>query len=241
MLRTCSRVFLSLTCMVMFAGVSSAVVINEFVVDHTGSDSHEFIELLGMPSTDYSDLTILEIEGDGNGAGLVDDGIFAVGSTDANGFWFSGYDPGGANDIENGSVTLLLVRDFSGAVGDDIDTTNDGTIDNPLWSEIVDSIGTSDGGGSDFVYGVDLPPGYDGNNFQPGGASRIPDGLDTDSFSDWVRNDFFGQGLPGFANVADPGTAINTAGAMNQVVVPEPGCLGLFAACGMLLMIGKRR
>ncbi len=36
-----------------------------------------------------------------------------------------------------------------------------------------------------------LGPNYDGvSSYAPGGASRIPDGFDTESASDWVRNDF---------------------------------------------------
>ena len=77
------------------------------------------------------------------------------------------------------------------------------------------------GGQTDQVYAVDLPPNFDGNSFQPGGASRIPNGTDTDTASDWVRNDYNGAGIPAL----DPGTpevgeALNTPGAENQLVLP---------------------
>ncbi|UCH84391.1 MAG: hypothetical protein JSW50_01505, partial [Candidatus Latescibacterota bacterium] len=53
-------------------------LINEFVADHIGGDSYEFVEVTGEPGVDYSAFTVLEIEGDGTGTGVVD-GIFPVG------------------------------------------------------------------------------------------------------------------------------------------------------------------
>ncbi|HEY5701447.1 MAG TPA: ExeM/NucH family extracellular endonuclease, partial [Gammaproteobacteria bacterium] len=73
------------------------------------------------------------------------------------------------------------------------------------------------------TYGVPaLGPNYDGvSSFAPGGASRIPDGFDTDSATDWVRNDFDLAGIPGFTGTPVVGEAYNTPGAMNAVVMPQ--------------------
>jgi hypothetical protein len=58
-----------------------------------------------------------------------------------------------------------------------------------------------------------LGPYFDENPFGAGGASRVPNGKDTDSISDRVRNDFSAAGLPSFPGVqAAPGEAINTPG-----------------------------
>ncbi len=196
------------------ASALGAVIINEFVINHTGTDTHEFVEVLGAPNSDYSAYTILEIEGDVS-RGIID-GVFPVGLTDSNGYWSTGFM---SNAIENGTVTLLLVRDFSGFQGLRIDTNSDGVIDAIYWTEIVDSVAVTDGGGADSGYSpVILAPGFDGDPFTPGGASRIPDGLDTDSVSDWVRNDFDGAGLPGFPDNPDVGEAINTPGTVNSLV-----------------------
>lgn len=194
-------------------------VINEFVFNHTGTDTNEFVELFGTPNTDYSTFAILEIEGDSSGAGVVD-GVFAVGTTDANGFWTTGFLD---NEIENGTVTLLLVQNFTGSGGDDLDTDNDGVLDSAPWDSLVDDVAVSDGGSTDRTYsGVVLEGGFDGITFTPGGASRIPNGTDTDAVDDWVRNDFDGAGLPGFTGTLDLGEALNTPGASNQVVTPPP-------------------
>ncbi len=34
-----------------------------------------------------------------------------------------------ANTIENGTITMLLVKDFTGTVGQDLDTNDDGVLD----------------------------------------------------------------------------------------------------------------
>jgi len=199
-----------------FPAAAAPPVINEFVANHVGTDTHEFVEILGNVSTDYFALTILEIEGDGSGAGVIDSAL-PVGSTDAGGLWVTGY------MIENGSMTLLLVENFTGAVGDDLDADNDGVFDSMPFGAIIDQVAVFDGGASDHVYGSTvLVGGFDGVGFTPGGASRIPNGTDTDAVSDWTRNDFDGAGLPGFAGTPATGEAFNTPGATNQVFIAPP-------------------
>ncbi|MCG6963189.1 MAG: lamin tail domain-containing protein [Acidobacteria bacterium] len=199
----------------VFSSGPADPVINEFVANHTGADAFEYIEVWGDPSTDYSTLTVLEIEGDGTGAGTVD-GVFPVGFTDGSGFWFSGYM---SDQLENGSLTLLMVEAFSGNLGDDLDTDNDGVLDVEPWSRVVDGIAVSDGGPSDRSYAnVVLAPGFDGVTYTVGGASRIPSGTDTDTVNDWMRNDYDGEGLPGFTGTPVPGEALNTPNAENEAV-----------------------
>ena len=201
------------------APLLSDPVINEFVFNHTGTDTHEFVEIFGDASSDYSAFTILEIEGDSGGSLGVIDGVFVMGSTNASGYLTTGFLN---NQIENGSVTLLLVEGFSGSPGDDLDTNDDGTIDVMPWSRIVDDVAVSDGGGSDLTYAtVVLASGFDGIGFTPGGASRLPNGTDTDTVGDWTRNDFDGEGLPGFSGSLDPGEALNTPDAENMAVMVQ--------------------
>lgn len=193
-------------------------VINEFVANHTGADSQAFVEVFGDPATDYSAFTVLEIEGDSSGAGTVD-AVLPIGTTNGGGYWV---DP---EDMENGTVTILLVENFSGSQGDDLDTNNDGTFDSTPWTRIVDDVATTDGGGSDIVYSSTvLAAFFDGNPFGAGGASRIPNGTDTDATADWTRNDFAGFGFPGFPGSPAVGEAENTPDAVNSAitVVTDP-------------------
>ncbi|MEO1087163.1 MAG: hypothetical protein AAFY88_23250, partial [Acidobacteriota bacterium] len=70
---------------------ASAQVINEFVGNHTGADDFEFVEVMGAPSTDYSNLTVIQLEGDaGSDAGRISLAE-PVGTTDADGLWWSGF------------------------------------------------------------------------------------------------------------------------------------------------------
>ena len=197
-------------------------LINEFSIDTTGTDV-EYIEFLGDPDTDYSAYTLLEIEGDsGTSLGVIDE-VLPLGTTDSNGFYLADL---AANTIENGTLSLLLVKNFTGSEGDDIDTTNDGSIDYAPWDEIVDSVAVNDGGGGDLAYGVPvLSENYDGLAYEPGGASRIPNGYDTDAASDWVRNDFDLAGIPGFEGTISAGEAYNTPGETNvKYEPPEETC-----------------
>jgi len=193
-------------------------LLNEFSVNTTGDDV-EYIEIIGVPDTDYSDYTVLEIEGDYNSnssEGFIDE-VIPLTTTDANGLMLISL---AVNKIENGTVSLLLVKYNTGVLGDDIDADDDGVIDMTYWSKIVDSVSVYDGGPDDLPYGVPvLGPNYDGlSTFAPGGASRIPDGMDTDTAADWVRNDFDLAGIPGFDGTPIFGEAYNTPGEFNRIV-----------------------
>jgi predicted extracellular nuclease len=198
--------------------------INEFSASTTGTDV-EYVEIFGSPDTDYSAYTVLEIEGDSSSnRGTVDE-VIGLGTTDAGGFYLASLP---ANALENGTISLLLVENFTGTPGDDLDTDDDGTFDATPWDAIVDAVSVNDGGTGDLTYGVPaLGRNYDGvSSFAPGGASRIPDGFDTDSATDWVRNDFDLAGIPGYPGSINLGEAYNTPGAPNEVYVPPPEACG---------------
>jgi uncharacterized protein len=192
----------------------SAPRLNEFVADHTGKDVCEFVEIVGEPEVDYSDYAVLVVEGDAGNSnpGSVDAAI-PVATTDQVGIWASAPLAG---QLENGTSTLLVVAGFAGGAVD-IDADDDGTIDVEPWTELVDAIAVTDGGVGDLHYAgrALLEPGFDGVSFAVGGASRIPDGADTDSPDDWVRNDFDGEGLGCGTGTPLPGEALNTPGAPN--------------------------
>ncbi|MDA8020368.1 MAG: endonuclease [Thermoanaerobaculia bacterium] len=196
-------------------------VINEFIVNHLGSDQYEFLEISGAPSTDYSDLVILELDGDSAGnPGLVES-AHPVGSTDAEGIWWSGF----LGDIfpTNDSLSFVLVSQWSGFVGQDLDSNDDGVFDVTPWTNLFDAVGVDDDDPSDRWYGgaTVLSPNFDGVSFVPAGASRIPNGTDSESVADWLRNDFDGAGLP-LGGVADPGEAVNTPGTENSASAAPP-------------------
>ncbi len=197
--------------------------LNEFSASTAGTDV-EFVEIYGEPNTDYAAYTVLEIEGDsGASAGVVDE-VIALGTTDANGLYLINLP---ANALENGTITLLLVSEFTGALNDDLDADNDGVLDAAPWTAMIDAVAVNDGGSGDITYGSPvLGVSYDGMSFAPGGASRIPDGFDTDAATDWVRNDFDLAGIEGFDGTIVEGEAYNTPGASNLIYTPPPETCG---------------
>lgn len=222
-----ARLAAAALCALVAQSAQAVPLINEFSASIVGTDSVEYVEILGLPNTDYSGYSILEIEGDGTGAGVIDE-VITVGTTNASGLWLVSLAP---SSLENGTITLLLVLNLNsgGTLGVDLDTNNDGTLDSTLWSLIADGIAVNDGGTDDLTYATTLGVGFDGLPFAPGGASRIPDGVDTDTTSDWLRNDFDLAGILGFAGTIVAGEAYNTPGAPNAAfgAVPEPGTLAL--------------
>lgn len=180
------------------------VVLNEFSVSTAGTDV-EYVELSAAAGTDVSDLTLVEIEGDAGSQGTIDGAFPASGTTDANGLALISLN---ANDIENGTVTLALVRGYTAPA-------NPAIADLSALGTVIDTIAVNDGGTGDVTFGpVALGPNFDGlSSFAPGGASRIPNGTDTDTSGDWVRNTF---------DPAAPvlGEANNTPGAVNTLYEP---------------------
>lgn len=206
------------------------VQISEIRIDQPGGDDDEYFELSGDPGASLAGLTYLVI-GDGafaDGSGVLEAVIDLSGnSLDSNGFFVvaeSTFTLGTANlnttvQFENSdNVTHLLVRDFSGANGDDLDTDDDGVLDSQPWSEIVDLIAlveeANPPSSTEFHYG---PPqiGPDGS-FVPGHVFRCDEG--------WVIGEFdpgAGDDTPGAANACgggsgqlgacqDPATLIST-------------------------------
>lgn len=198
------------------AAAAAAPVINEFSASTAGTDV-EYIELLAAPGAVLSGYRVLQIEGDAPTLGVVDS-VLTPGATDDSGRALLSLP---ANALENGTISLLLVTGTIPALGADIDANNDGVID-AAGLTVLDAVAINDGGAGDLTYGgVTLGVAFDGLAFAPGGASRIPDGTDTDTTADWVRNDFDLAGIPGSAGSPAFKEAFNTPGATNSAV-PKP-------------------
>ena len=215
---------LSFLCLALIvSSFSNAQVINEYLANHTGTDTHEYLEFLGTPDTAYPDLWMVQIEGDTeDGPGTLDS-VYQIGTTNGEGLWVTSFLN---NELHNGTTTFLLVENFNGTIGTDLDTNDDGSLDTTPWTRVLDSVAVfDDDNAADQTYlegeGPALAPFFDGMQFEPGGASRIPNGVDTNAASDWVRNDWHGEGLPGFSGSLVVGEAANTPGAVNTAPRPR--------------------
>ncbi|MCA9622833.1 MAG: DUF4215 domain-containing protein, partial [Myxococcales bacterium] len=127
--------------------------LNEIRIDQPGADNDEFIELNGVPGWDLTGSSVVVI-GDGTGgSGVIEETI------DLNGLsiWDFGivyfyvvettYTIDNFEDLrrplnfENGdNVTFMLVEGFTGAIGDDLDGDDNGTLDVTPWTSIVDEV-----------------------------------------------------------------------------------------------------
>jgi hypothetical protein len=184
--------------------------INEIRIDQPGSDDDEYFELSGTPGGSLDGLTYIVI-GDGTGgSGTVEVVVALDGSTIPPPGFFVVAKPTftlGAADLvtdfffENSdNLTHVLVKGFSGSLGDDLDTNDDGVLDVTPWTDILDLIAVIEEenppSGTEFHYG---PPtvGPDGV-YAPWQVYRCPD-----STGPWLiglPDPYGGYDTPGSAN-----------------------------------------
>ncbi|HEX6219864.1 MAG TPA: ExeM/NucH family extracellular endonuclease [Acidimicrobiia bacterium] len=192
--------------------IGDGITINEIRIDQPDADEDEYFELTGPADTPLDGLTYIVI-GDGTGGSGVIESVTDLSghSLDDDGFFVAAESTFslGTADLTTGlgfensdNVTHLLVQEFSGANGDDLDTNDDGVLDVTPWAApIVDLIALVEEEGeppsnTEFHYG---PPtvGPDGS-FVPGQVyDCIEDG--------WTVGEF-GVGItdtPGEVNICD--------------------------------------
>ena len=181
--------------MSVYGSDSEHPVINEFVSDYQGNVLLDFIEIAGKPFMDYQAYTLLVVEGDVNENPGTINQVIPVGFSDRFGLWNTPLSEG--FDLSEQSISILLVKDFSANNTIDLDTNNDGVIDQQPWSDLVDAIGRPDEDDNDLIYSdVILSNDFDGLNTVVFGASRTPNTDEIYNLEDWTRNNFDGFGFP---------------------------------------------
>ena len=194
---------------------AQAVQINEIRIDQPGSDNDEYFELKGDANESLDGLSYVVI-GDGSGGdGSLDAAIDLDGLTlNANGLLVVAegtFTLGTADQIRNVSfensdnVTHLLIRNTSLSANDDLDSDDDGVIDAPFASQIVDSVAlveTPDSGEA-FYGSVTVGPA---GNFVPGHVFNCPEGWQIGEFSPEENTDTPGANNPcqGGGDPTDP-------------------------------------
>ncbi|MCS6776862.1 MAG: PEP-CTERM sorting domain-containing protein [Chloroherpetonaceae bacterium] len=238
--------------------------INEFLINPPGSDNgYEFIELISnTPNYSLNNVWLLVVEGEGTARGVVDQAInytgFSTGSNglllhrDSNITLLPPPDPSTTvrvqdfvPDIENGGQTYILALGFTGAVGLDLDTNNDGVLDLTPWTSVFDAI----------FYSEDLPNPLSANYaddlggtsfaqqiFTPDAYALLPDGTK-------IAFDVLSASPVGPFDI-DPAEVITATGAPfrgsyrltpGSANVPEPGVMALIAGLGVTGLLALRR
>lgn len=156
-----------------------ALRLSEIRVDQQGSDADEYVELAGRPKASLAGIWFLAIGDSGTDpSGVVEAAIdlsawalgsngrlvareASFGSTNFGGTTLSVHAEatdaivgnGDSINLENSdSVTYLLVRQFTGAAGTDLDADNDGTLDGTPWAELLDAVAFVRSGAQEPVY-----------------------------------------------------------------------------------------
>ncbi len=223
---------------------NNLVFINEIRIDQPGSDADEYVELLGLAGDDLDGLTYLVI-GDGtNGDGTIEavvdlagqvipaDSTFLMGESTMT---LATPDFVTSLNFENSdNVTHVLALGFSGALGDDLDTDDDGILDSQPWIIALDAISLVEdptSTGSEYYYasqittplGTATEVGPDGN-FVPGHVYRCTAGGATQDvrigcfslspFLDDTPGDLNATCVYASSAFCDPGTAnsVSTSG-----------------------------
>ncbi len=226
------------------AAAPPSLRINEIRIDEpngAGGDVDEYFEIAGPAATSLSGYWYVVI-GDGprpHGSGVIEevidlssliispDGHLLVTENSASNIFHWAADFSLPLNFENNdNVTHLLVRNFSGTLGQDLDTDDNGTLDAQPWSQIDDCVSIlQDSQIGDRVYCATTvgPVVGASRNFSPGHVYRLPDAT-----GPWQIGPFdpaVGDDTPGAANAIAVGACCN--GATCTPNVTKSACAGL--------------
>jgi len=208
------------------ATASAQVTITEIRVDQPSTDNDEFFELTGIGGFSLDGLTYITIGDGSGGSGTVEavvdltgsaiplDGVFLCAESS---FTLGAADLTASINFENGdNVTHMLVFNFTGAAGDDLDTDDDGVLDVTPWSMIMDEVAfqeTDPAVEGEQLYS-DIVVGPDGSFAVATAARETVDGLTA-----WTLLDFgdLTQNTPGTPN-GDPVIPASTGGTQHLFV-----------------------
>lgn len=206
-----------------------ALLVNEVFCNPPGTDdSREYVEIYSTTgATSLTNVWMLEVEGDGVNAGVIDNAVdLSLLQTGANGMLLLGHLYGtnnatpwttlvptatklgdlnrpGATTIENGNATIMLVTGFTGAIGTDYDVDNDGVIETPPWTTVIDAAGWVEGPSPGKIYS---PAALTQSSGTSDGITRMPANLAALSpVTGWYSGDIIAiGGTPDLGRDYDP-------------------------------------
>jgi len=186
---------------------AAQVSLSEIRIDQPSDDNDEYFEFAGSPGASLDTFTYVVIGDGSGGSGTIENVTSLSGqSVPASGFFVAAegtFSLGTADlvtglDFENSdNVTHLLVQGFTGALGDDLDTDDDGLLDVAPWGLLVDCVALIETPGSGDRTYCATTVGPDGS-FAPGHVYFCPGGWEIGDFGAGVHD------TPGAANACGP-------------------------------------
>ena len=168
------RKFILLFSLLTIYSVSHSQTLRSVLFNPPGTDNgKEFFEITGSANLSLNNLYFIEIEGDANAGRINTVKNLSAYNLGSNGLllWRDGgtiIQPGPdaattvvindfSPDLQNGTGTFAIVEGFTGAVGDDIDTDNDGTPNASLpWTSVIHAVSVKASSGSTTYYADDF-------------------------------------------------------------------------------------
>ena len=214
-----------------------AMRITELRVDQQGPDADEYVEIAGRAGAPLAGVWFLAVGDSGTDPGgvveaAIDLSAWALGGNGilvAHEAGFGTTEFGGVRlavdkaatravigtgdsmNLENSdSVTYLLVRQFVGTVGMDLDAGNDGTLDATPWTELLDAVAFVRSGNSDPTYASTVvgPVALTATGGMPPHAWLAEGGWRIGEYASWSAD------TPGSASqVPAPGATLTLAAA----------------------------
>lgn len=236
-------------------GGDGDVRINEIRTDEPGADINEYFELFGDAGTSLAGLTYIVL-GDGTaaqGTGVIEFALPLDGfALDSNGYFvvagpsfnlgvanYTIPDPPSGGFFENNdTVTHMLVRGFSGAIGDDLDPKNTCELAVTPWTEVIDSVSIVATQQFPPPAGIDCP--YSTVRVGPNGAFVPGHVYRCDDKGGWAVGAFAidaGSDTPGGPNPPCPKLGCGTPGTSPcGEAQPNPFCSDT-ACCGTVCKV----
>ncbi|REJ76485.1 MAG: hypothetical protein DWQ30_18035 [Acidobacteria bacterium] len=217
---------LPLLAMFCMAATAQDPRISEIRIDQPSSDLDEYFELAGAPGSFLDDLTYLVIGDGSGGSGTIESVTHLAGQVPGSGFFVAAeatFSLGVADLVatlgfENSdNVSHLLVRDFTGADGQDLDLDDDGTLDAQPWSALLDCVSLVETPGSGDLTYCATTVGPDGS-FVPAHVFECPAGFEIGGFDPAGGDD-----TPGAANSCSGGPPTPPVLVINEVDYDQPG------------------